>query len=605
MLNRINRKVISGSNSQDDTFDAQEQAIYFGGQGDDRFSNQVVGGKIAEGGSAWFVGGSGDDTYRAALDTVTVVQETGNSSDDQWFDVPGVIDSTVIAAEIDARHLLIGEQNGDGGVIFIDWRSPTNRIESFNVAIPRSGFRELSFSEFETLITNSQNFLGSAPIEAIPTLTQANIDSFRAEVEAAPELSRKFEKTGDFGSQPGENEPRNSQPVAKNDEGVVSEGRFVNLTILSNDEDPDNDQLSISNISQPARGEAEIVESDVVRYTPASGFSGKDSFTYTVADGNGGTDTADVTVTVEGSQTPAPQPQSPQASVFLTQGRGLSLADGAVVFGRSGGGEQVFLGSNVAGVELDANVERLDIASDFAALDFLVTSDGLTIANGGTTIASLPSLNQDLTLRFNDGDATVSQRAPQTFRIDGGVGGFARIDGDGADLGGVSLGGATAARPDAADTTPAANIFLNADASFTVAEPASVFGRSGGNESVVLTDGVTGVNLDANVERVDIPRALADLTFAVTDAGLEIQAGGNAVTSLPSLNQTAELRLAGGEATLEQTGAQTFVIAGGDSGTATVGPDTDGQIDVALGDASAQAISLAGTTTSTLDADLA
>jgi hypothetical protein len=48
------------------------------------------------------------------------------------------------------------------------------------------------------------------------------------------------------------------------------------------------------------------LEADDVRYTPATGYTGSDSYTYTISDGNGGTavGTVDVTVTADGGASP-------------------------------------------------------------------------------------------------------------------------------------------------------------------------------------------------------------------------------------------------------------------------------------------------------------
>jgi hypothetical protein len=51
--------------------------------------------------------------------------------------------------------------------------------------------------------------------------------------------------------------------------------------------------------------------SQTITYTPDSGYSGADSFVVEVSDGNGGSDTVTVSVTVEDSQT------STQRTLFL------------------------------------------------------------------------------------------------------------------------------------------------------------------------------------------------------------------------------------------------------------------------------------------------
>ncbi len=54
--------------------------------------------------------------------------------------------------------------------------------------------------------------------------------------------------------------------------------------MLANDIDPDGDALTITEITQPAHGTASIVNGKVM-YTPAAGFAGTDTFTYSITDG--------------------------------------------------------------------------------------------------------------------------------------------------------------------------------------------------------------------------------------------------------------------------------------------------------------------------------
>ncbi|UCG58406.1 MAG: tandem-95 repeat protein [Phycisphaerales bacterium] len=91
--------------------------------------------------------------------------------------------------------------------------------------------------------------------------------------------------------------PVNQPPDAKNDAAVTDEDTPLTIDVLANDSDPDDDPLQVQSITQPAHGEAEIIEGSV-RYTPDPDFYGADTFTYTINDGQGGTDTATVTITV-------------------------------------------------------------------------------------------------------------------------------------------------------------------------------------------------------------------------------------------------------------------------------------------------------------------
>ncbi|MHA7246763.1 Ig-like domain-containing protein [Arthrobacter tecti] len=86
-------------------------------------------------------------------------------------------------------------------------------------------------------------------------------------------------------------------PVAVDDFASTPYLAPVDVEVLGNDFDPNGDALTITSVEQPDQGSAEIVDG-TVRYTPPAGFSGTAIFTYTVEDGQGGTDTGTVTVTV-------------------------------------------------------------------------------------------------------------------------------------------------------------------------------------------------------------------------------------------------------------------------------------------------------------------
>lgn len=91
----------------------------------------------------------------------------------------------------------------------------------------------------------------------------------------------------------------NDLPVAVDDTIGTTENNAVVIGVTANDTDPDGDFLTVSSVTQARNGVVTIaLDQRSVVYTPGALFSGADSFTYTVTDSNGGTDTANVTVQV-------------------------------------------------------------------------------------------------------------------------------------------------------------------------------------------------------------------------------------------------------------------------------------------------------------------
>ncbi|WP_341502585.1 Ig-like domain-containing protein [Gallaecimonas sp. GXIMD4217] len=89
----------------------------------------------------------------------------------------------------------------------------------------------------------------------------------------------------------------NSAPVAQNDSATTDAGQAVTINVLANDSDPDGDTLTVTSVSG-VNGSAKINSNGSISFTPASGFSGTETFSYSVSDGKGGSDSATVTVNV-------------------------------------------------------------------------------------------------------------------------------------------------------------------------------------------------------------------------------------------------------------------------------------------------------------------
>jgi VCBS repeat-containing protein len=100
---------------------------------------------------------------------------------------------------------------------------------------------------------------------------------------------------------------QNHDPVASPDTYSGSPGRVLTVAgpgVLANDTDADNDPLRAIVVSQPAHGTLVLSDSGAFSYTPGSGFSGTDSFTYRASDGQTSSNTATVTLNI-GTQAPA------------------------------------------------------------------------------------------------------------------------------------------------------------------------------------------------------------------------------------------------------------------------------------------------------------
>ncbi len=90
----------------------------------------------------------------------------------------------------------------------------------------------------------------------------------------------------------------NDPPIAYNDTATVSEDSTGNqLVVLGNDVDPENNPLVITSVTQPLHGTSST-NGAFVFYTPSPNYYGSDIFVYSISDGNGGTDSGAITISV-------------------------------------------------------------------------------------------------------------------------------------------------------------------------------------------------------------------------------------------------------------------------------------------------------------------
>ena len=93
----------------------------------------------------------------------------------------------------------------------------------------------------------------------------------------------------------------NTAPVAAADSYSTANATALSVTapgLLANDTDADGNALSASALTQPAHGTLSLAANGSFTYTPASGFSGTDSFTYRAYDGQAYSATTTVSIAV-------------------------------------------------------------------------------------------------------------------------------------------------------------------------------------------------------------------------------------------------------------------------------------------------------------------
>lgn len=156
-----------------------------------------------------------------------------------------------------------------------------------------------SLSKFEAIATGA----GPTGMEAGATLTSvsgttqqligAGGTGLLATIDESPQGAYRM-----IGNQACVNNP----PVARDDTAETNENESVLIDVLANDSDPDGDPLSLAGFRTDAEnGEAVAVsdeDGELIEYRPDDGFTGEDTFEYTVRDDKGAEDSALVTVTV-------------------------------------------------------------------------------------------------------------------------------------------------------------------------------------------------------------------------------------------------------------------------------------------------------------------
>ncbi|WP_298303488.1 Ig-like domain-containing protein [uncultured Erythrobacter sp.] len=183
----------------------------------------------------------------------------------------------------------------------------------------------------------------------------------------------------------------NPGPTAVDDTASTTEDNPVDIDILANDNDPDGDDLTVVSASAP-NGSVVINLDGTLTYTPDPDFNGIDTITYQINDGQGGTSTASVIVTVTAENDDPTAPALPARGnldadvIALDLSGGFADVDGdPLTFSATGlpTGLSIDAAGNITGT-IDAGASQGGPGGD-GIYEVTITADD---GNGGTVSAT-------------------------------------------------------------------------------------------------------------------------------------------------------------------------------------------------------------------------
>ena len=223
----------------------------------------------------------------------TLVHDTTGTSRSFSGKTAGSYDYTLDYCELifDEEHC--GRASGYGTLTVTVTTPPTVTAEFNKSSITLGDSATLTWSSTHATACSGSPAIGSPATSGSKTYTPSSTGAFSVEVTC----------TGDGGSASDSdsvtvNARTNRAPVAVDDTAETAFETEKVIDVLGNDTDADDDDLTVTAVTTPDNGTAEISHNNTrVTYEPDGRYSGTDTFEYTVSDGSA-TDTGSVTVTV-------------------------------------------------------------------------------------------------------------------------------------------------------------------------------------------------------------------------------------------------------------------------------------------------------------------
>lgn len=200
-------------------------------------------------------------------------------------------------------HWFVLEGGFDGGVLEVSTDGGTTWADVGSGSFVEGGYNGTISTEYGSRIAGREAWTDFSASIRIQTRVEVNLGAF-----AGPDRLVRWRFVGDpVEGVPGiswsvddvsfTNLSVNCPPDAVDDTATTVNGFPVTINVLANDSDPNGDSLTVTAVSDPPGGTAVNNGDGTVTYTPdCPVVIGTDTFTYTISDGNGGMDTATVTV---------------------------------------------------------------------------------------------------------------------------------------------------------------------------------------------------------------------------------------------------------------------------------------------------------------------
>ena len=307
----------------------------------------------------------------------------------------------------------------------------------------------------------------------------------------------------------------NQPPNAAADHAETDVDVPVTVFVLANDTDPDGDPLTVSAlVLDLTDGSAEIDAGDTtVTYTPPPGFAGADTLDYVASDGNGGLDTARVTITVweAGNR----RPVAVNDTTVTAEDQFVTVP--VLINDTDPDGDPLFIAGLISQATLgQAVVDAGDTTTTYTpplnfhgtdAYDYVVT-DGNGGIDTATVLVTVTPVN-DPPVAVDD-EAEAEMNVPVAVLV---LANDVDVDGDaltvGAVLTGATLGEAAIDAGDTTVTYTPPEDFAGVDTFLYVADDGN-----GGLDTATVTVAVIEPNL--------APLALDDVAAALIDAELRV-----------------------------------------------------------------------------------